>query len=135
MRCEDKRQGKGWKAGLGLGRGQRRSTEGPRPILRTLMPSGEMWRAEVRAAGLESPRQTPDATVSSVFRCPYGTASRAVSASHRSVERWPCCLSSATQRPPCKSSCHDRHCQRTMITTQLRIRHCKLDNCHGLLRA
>ena len=41
---------------------------------------GELWRAKMRAAGLESPRKTPDATVSSVFKYPYGTASRAVSA-------------------------------------------------------
>ena len=83
MRCEDNRKGKGWKAGLGLGLGQRRSTEG-----RTLMPSGE------RLQGLKAPERRQ---MSSVFRCPYGTASRAVSAPSK------CGAVASTQRAPCNS--------------------------------
>ena len=84
IRERGKGAGRGWGWAWRLGgcaEGQRLEGGGSqRPILRTLMPSGEMWKAEVGAAGLESPRKTPDATVSSVFGRPYAVASRAVSA-------------------------------------------------------
>ena len=60
------------RAGLGrrLGATEKVNAGSEKPILLTLIPSGEMWRAEVRAAGLEAPerRQMPRCLQSSDVR-------------------------------------------------------------------